>query len=242
MKKRTLWTIAVAILVVVAATVSFSVFNGLHDTRTGKPHETTIADDRSQRAAAGNADSDRLPAWQKALAGSGVAFHNVPNKPNLSICYVVLLQEARGHKFARPTLLIKNTGPSCRLADITLQGSKDGREINYHISRFAYCSPGQWGPFTTAENEVVIEANSYTMILSGSSLPESVGDLQGTIDAAYLSASSPIDVSSPSLQITVDSDSVTINDVKWFMVSGHRIGLVPMFWAAGIAPIPERDA
>ncbi len=233
MKKRTLWTIALAVLVVVAVTIiSFSVFNGLHYPRTGKTRKTIIADDRSQPAQADNADSERLPAWQNALASSGVVFHNVPNKPHLSICYVVLLQEARGHKFPRPTLLIKNTGPSCRIADITLRGSKGGREINYHISRFAYCSPEQWGPFTTAENEVVIEANSYTMILSGSSLPESVGDLQRTIDAASVCPSSAIDVSSPSLHITVDSDFVTIDSVKWFMVSGHRIGLIPMFWAA----------
>ncbi len=216
MKKSRLWATTLGVLVVVAATIWFSAFSGSRDNRTGKSHETLVAGDRNKPDTDHNADSHRwCAALEKTLASRRVAFHNVPNKPHLSICYVVLLQEARGHKFPRPTLLIKNTGPSCRIADITLRGSKGGREINYHISRFAYCSPGQWGPFTTAENEVVIEANSYTMILSGSSLPESVGDLQGTIDAAYLSASSPIDVSSPSLQITVDSDSVTINGVKW---------------------------
>ncbi len=204
MKRRKLWAAAMGFLLIVGAVVWSPAFRPLE-----------------------------MPQWQRDLERRGVQFYSVPDNPDLSVCFVLLQMEAGMQQTVHPALFVRNEGWSSRLSEITLHGTKDNEQISYEFSMPICCSPDEWGDFDHAQDEVVIPGHSYTVIMSAvDELPAVMGDFERSYGEELLPPFAPIDVTSPSLQMTVDSERVTIEDVDWYLVSAHYLRLVPYFYMA----------
>ena len=169
MKRRTLWTAIGGVFLIVGAAIWLP---------TLRPLET--------------------PPWQKELEQQGVQFYPVPGNPDLSVCYVLLQMETGGQQWVRPALFVRNEGWSCRLSDITLQGTKDGEPFNYGFGALTCFPADEWGNFRLpAGTRFAIPGHSYTVIMSGvDELPAVMGEFNRSFGEEFLPPFAPIDVAS----------------------------------------------
>ena len=126
-----------------------------------------------QTSAAPTQQFDTDAQWDILLKGAKINFVPLSGQSDLTVCVVILRQQMRGHVLSQPAMIIRNSGPKCRLSSVKLSGKTDLGSFALHPETLrSQKLHSSWLP-TKPSDEVDLPADSDVLVLLDS-LPSEI--------------------------------------------------------------------
>jgi hypothetical protein len=170
-------------------------------------------------------------AYESQLNNMGLTYHNVPGKSGLSVCFAILRGQSRGGSYIQPALLVRNDGTECRLSSIEFSAATETSDFKYRVDRMTQ-RPFKSHTFKQIDHEVVITANSETLVFLSSPLPNVFSQSNSFNAAVAATGPAEIDFVNSALRFSADGEHIEIPGVKWIVAPGEELGLLFLTFAA----------